>query len=268
MTALAWQDGAAGRFDVDGKSLEYGMFGPPPGEGPTIVLLHEGLGCLALWRDFPARLSAALGLGVFAWSREGYGGSARVPPPWPLDYMTTEAVERLPLALDALGAGPVILFGHSDGATIASEYAGRAEDARIKGLVLMAPHFFTEPGGQASIRATHEAFLAGPLRERLAKYHASADDTFLGWSGAWLDPKFEGRWRVDDVLGGIEVPTLALQGADDEYGTLAHIEALQAASQGPVQVEIIPDCRHSPHLERPDAVLAAVKAFVAGLDGA
>lgn len=265
MTAsLDWREGA-GVFEIDGRELEYAMFGPAPADAPTIVLLHEGLGALKLWRDFPERLAAATGCGVFVWSRAGYGQSDPVQPPWPLDYMTIEAMEQLPQALDAISPKRAVLFGHSDGGTIAAIYGGSVSDARVRGLILMAPHFFTEPGGQASIAATRAAFIDGGLRDRLARHHRDVDATFHGWSGAWLDPGFAGVWNVEDVLDYIRVPVLAIQGRQDEYGTLAHIEALEARVGAPVERAIIEDCRHAPHLEQPDATLAAVADFLATL---
>ena len=265
MASLTWRDGAEGVFEIDGKRLEYAMLGPGPEAGLTLVLLHEGLGSLALWRDFPQRVAAATGCGVFLWSRAGYGRSDPVPPPWPLDYMTHEAVEALPQVLDAIGLEKGVLLGHSDGATIAAIHSGNVADLRIRGLILMAPHFFTQPGGQASIAKTRDAFREGPLRERMSRYHQDVDSTFNGWAGVWLDPTFDRDWNVEDALDYLRIPVLAIQGADDEYGTLAHIEAIEARSRAPVDRVIIPDCRHSPHLEQPEATLAAVTDFVARL---
>lgn len=259
---LDWRDGGAGKFDIGGRRLEFAMAGPAPEAAPTIVLLHEGLGALKLWRDFPPSLTQKTGFGVFAWSRAGYGGSDPVPPPWPLDYMTREATENLPAVLDAIGVRRAILFGHSDGATIAAIHAGTVSDQRVRGLILMAPHFFTEPGGQASIAKTRSAFLDGGLRERLARHHRNVDATFLGWSGAWLDPAFERDWNVEDALDYIRIPSLAIQGRHDEYGTFAHIEALETRASGPVERVIVEDCRHAPHLEQPEATLTAVKSFL------
>lgn len=265
MPQIEWSDGGIGQIVVEGAVLECGMVGPSPAEAPTIVLLHEGLGSLRLWRDFPEKLQATTGCGVFAWSRLGYGQSDLAPLPRPLDYMTIEAERCLPEVLNAFGFQQGMLLGHSDGASIVAIFAGVIDDPRIQALILMAPHFFTEPGGQTAISATRNAYLSGPLRERLGKYHKDADSTFLGWADAWLHPDFDGAWNIEESLGQFSVPTLAIQGAQDEYGTLAHIEALQARSPAPVKVQIIEDCRHSPHLEKPDAVLQAVSAFIASL---
>ena len=147
MTAFPWIEGVGGDVFADGKRLEAAAFGPPPDKAPTIVMLHEGLGCLALWRDFPQKLAAATGHGVFAYSRAGYGGSDPVDLPRPLDYMSREARFSLPALLEAIGLKRGILLGHSDGASIAAIYAGEHADERIKGLILMAPHLFTEDDG-------------------------------------------------------------------------------------------------------------------------
>jgi pimeloyl-ACP methyl ester carboxylesterase len=259
---IDWSDGSTAHITIDGATLECGMFGPAPGIAPTIVLLHEGLGALSLWRSFPQKLSDRTGMGVFAWSRLGYGQSDLAPMPRPLDYMSIEGERCLPEVLDAFGFQDGAIFGHSDGATIAAIFAGAHHDLRVRALILMAPHFFTEPGGQTAIAVTRDAYLNGPLRERLSKYHRDVDATFLGWADAWLDPAFSGVWSVEAGLSNITVPTLAIQGAQDEYGTLAHIEALAAQSPSPVETAIIENCRHSPHQEKPEETLAAVSNFL------
>ena len=262
MQQIEWRDGGAAHIAVEAARLECGMFGPAPGDAPTIVLLHEGLGALSLWRKFPQALSERTGMGVFAWSRMGYGQSDLAALPRPLDYMTIEGERCLPEVLTAFGFKDGAIFGHSDGATIAAIFAGAHHDPRVKALILMAPHFFTEPGGQAAIVATRNAYLNGPLRERLSKYHRDVDSTFLGWADAWLDPAFSGVWNVEASLSNIKIPTLAIQGAQDEYGTLAHIEALAAQSPSTVETAIIEDCRHSPHQEKPEETLAVVAEFL------
>jgi pimeloyl-ACP methyl ester carboxylesterase len=247
-----------------GKRLECAGYGPVPGQAPTIVLLHEGLGCLALWRDFPERLAAATGWGVFAYSRAGYGRSEAAALPRPLDYMTLEARDVLPEVLAAIGFETGILMGHSDGATIAAEYPGNHEDHRVRGLVVMAPHFFTEAGGLASIAEAKEAFAAGDLREKMAKYHDDAEATFRGWNDAWLDPGFR-DWHVGEVIDYWRVPCLAIQGADDQYGTLRQIEEIETRSYAPVETLILPGVKHAPHAEATEAVLAAVTEFTVRL---
>jgi pimeloyl-ACP methyl ester carboxylesterase len=260
---MVWGVGA-GRLQAAGFDLECQCFGPPPGQAPTLVLLHEGLGAVALWRDFPQALADATGWGVFAYSRAGYGRSGPRALPWPLDYMTREATHVLPDVLQAIGFQNGILMGHSDGATIAAIYAGSVEDFRVRGLVLMAPHFFTEPMGLAAIAKARTAYEQGDLRAKLAKYHDTPDIAFRGWNDSWLAEGFA-KWNVADVIEYLRIPTLAIQGDADEYGSLAQIEALDTRSYAPVDVEILPQCGHAPHLDAPQAVLAAVGEFCARL---
>jgi pimeloyl-ACP methyl ester carboxylesterase len=260
---IDWRAGE-GTLTAGGKHLEWAAYGPGPDDAPVIVMLHEGLGCVALWRDFPAKVSTATGLPVLAYSRAGYGQSDTIRLPRPLDYMTREAVDVLPDILDAIGARQFILLGHSDGATIAAEHAGRTGDARVAALILMAPHFFTEPMGLAEIALAGDAFRTGGLKERMAKYHRDPDAAFRGWNDAWLDPGFK-AWNVAGVLDGLRIPVLAIQGADDQYGTPAQLEAIRTRSSGPVEVALLGDCRHSPHLDKPQETLQAIAAFTSRL---
>ncbi len=262
MTAFPWTDGAAGALVADGKRLEAAACGPSPGSAPTIVMLHEGLGCVALWRDFPEKLAAATGWGVFVYSRAGYGQSDPVELPRPLDYMTREARFSLPEVLDAIGFRRGILFGHSDGASIATIYAGEHADERVEGLVLMAPHVFTEEPGLASIAEARAAYETGDLREKLARYHAHVDSAFLGWDGAWLNPGFK-AWNIEEFVNRWRVPALLIQGADDQYGTIAQIRAIEARTPALVASLILEACRHSPHVDRPQATLDAAVGFCA-----
>ncbi len=262
MKPYSWADGAAGAIVADGKRLEAAAYGPAPGAAPTVVMLHEGLGCVALWRKFPAKLAAATGFGVFVYSRAGYGRSDPVDLPLPLDYMTREARFSLPQALEAVGLQQGVLIGHSDGASIAAIYAGEHADERLKGLVLMAPHVFAEAPGLASIAGAKRAYETGDLRAKLAKFHRHVDCAFLGWNGAWLDPGFK-AWNIEEFVDRWRVPSLLIQGADDQYGTIAQIRAIEQRTPAPVASLILDDCRHSPHLERPQATLDAVAAFCA-----
>lgn len=260
---LEWSDTPASPLTVGGVQLEYAAYGPAPGDAPTIVMLHEGLGSVALWRDFPRQVAQATGFGVFVYSRQGYGASDPAPLPRPLDFMTREAMDVLPGVLDAAGFRRGILFGHSDGATIAAIYAGSVADHRVRGLILMAPHFFTERDGLAAIARTAEAFET-ELEPRMAKYHRDPDNAFRGWADAWLDPGFR-DWNVAEVIDYLRIPTLAIQGRQDQYGTLAQIEEIETRSYAPVDLCILDDCRHAPHLEQPQAVLEAVAEFAARL---
>ncbi len=237
MSGFQWIEGVGGEIIADGKRLEAVAYGPPPDQAPTIVMLHEGLGCVALWRDFPAKLAAATGHGVFAYSRAGYGGSERIDLPRPLDYMSREARFSLPVVLEGIGLERGMLLGHSDGASIAAIYAGEHADERIKGLVLMAPHVFTEEMGLASIAEAQRAYKTSDLRAKLAKYHAHVDNAFCGWNGAWLDPGFK-AWNIEDAVGRWRAPALLIQGADDQYGTIA----ANPRHRGPLARP-----RHEPH---------------------
>ena len=260
-----WRAGVSSALTIGGVRLEAICHGPAPDRAPTLVMLHEGLGCLALWRDFPQKLAEATGFGVFAYSRAGYGQSDPVALPRPLDYMTCEALETLPQLLDAIRFRRGVLLGHSDGASIAAIYAGSVEDFRVRGLVLMAPHFFTEPSGLASIAAAREAFAHGDLRAKLAKYHRNVDNAFRGWSDAWLDPGFR-AWNIADCIDYWRVPTLAIQGVDDQYGTGAQIREIETRAYSPVDVAIFEDCQHSPHLEQPEKTLATIVDFCVRLE--
>lgn len=264
--ASSWSDGWSGRVPIDGVALEIALFGPPPqADGkPVVMLLHEGLGCVALWRDFPARLAALTGAPVLAWSRRGYGASDLAELPRPLDYMTGEAEQALPALLDWLDAPSFVLAGHSDGASIAALYAGGRSDDRLAGLVLIAPHFFTEEAGLASIAEARTAYQTTDLPARLGKYHADADHCFYGWNDAWLDPGFK-SWNIEACLPTISVPILFVQGAEDQYGSLAQLETVRQNCPARLEELILPDCRHSPHIEQPEALLAGFQDFLDGL---
>lgn len=246
---------------VNGSKLECRCIGPSPADSPTIVLLHEGLGCKALWRTFPDQLSSLTNCGVFNYSRSGYGRSDAVKLPRPLDYMSREAIENLPVVLDAIGAKKIILLGHSDGASIASIYAGSVIDHRVRGLILMAPHFFTEQISLDAIKEARKAFEQGDLREKLSRYHQHVDAVFNGWIDAWLHPEFL-QWDISDNLDYIRVPVLAIQGVQDQYGTVAHIETLEERCYAPVERVMLENCQHAPHLEQPDAALASIGDFI------
>ncbi|PPQ39789.1 alpha/beta fold hydrolase [Rhodopila globiformis] len=257
---------------VTGGALEAAWWGPGPAEAPTLVLLHEGLGCVALWRDVPERLAAATGWGVFAYSRSGYGRSTPATLPRPLTYMHHEAQVVLPEVLEAAGIRRCALVGHSDGGSIAAIYAGSAGSAAppapsspaILGLVTIAAHFFVEDINIASIERIKVEYETGPLRAKLARYHDDVDGAFYGWNGAWLDPDFR-RFDITGFLPGIQVPILGLQGADDPYGTDEQLHVLKANVRAPVEIALIPGAKHSPHLEARDGTLAAITGFIAAI---
>jgi pimeloyl-ACP methyl ester carboxylesterase len=250
-----------GTLAIGASSLEYRMIGPAPDAAPTIVMLHEGLGCVGLWGEFPERLAAATGASVFVYSRAGYGGSSPVPLPRPLDYMQVEALEVLPKVLDAIGFRRGILLGHSDGASIAAIYAGGVQDHRIRAVVMMAPHFVVEDISVRSIAEIRTAYEQGGLKTKLARWHRDVDNAFHGWNGAWLDPKFR-DWDISSALAYIRVPVLIVQGEDDQYGTLRQIEIAEEECYCPLEVKIIPGAAHSPYREAPEATLKAMADFI------
>jgi len=260
MADFEWNPGKPAMLNVAGRRLEAVCFGPSPDDAPTIVMLHEGLGCVALWRDFPQKLASETGMGVFVYSRAGYGQSDPADLPRPLDYMSIEAFEVLPRVLDSLRFQSGILLGHSDGASIAAIYAGGVEDHRVRGLVLIAPHFFTEEEGLSSIAAAAIAYENGDLREKLAKYHNNPDNAFWGWNKAWLDPGFR-DWNIADAIDYWRIPVLAVQGGEDQYGTLGQISEIETRIYSPVDVAILENCGHSPHIEQPEALLKTVGDF-------
>ena len=245
---------------LDGKQLETAWWGPPPEDAPTLVLLHEGLGSVGLWRDFPAALQAALGCGVFAYSRFGYGRSSSIELPRPLSYMHDEAREILGRVLDAAGIRRCVLVGHSDGGSIAAIYAGESHDPRVIGLALIAAHFIVEDVSVESIAGITRDYEAGQLKERLARHHDDVEAAFRGWSGAWLDPAFR-TWNITRQVEGIAVPLLLLQGADDAYGTVEQLRVAERHARCKVETMLIPGARHSPHAEAPEATCAAVTGF-------
>jgi pimeloyl-ACP methyl ester carboxylesterase len=249
----------SGFLTVGDTQLEYRVAGDTAAP-PSIVMLHEGLGSATLWGDVPDKLAAATGTTVFAYSRAGYGASSPVRLPRPLTYMHDEAQHVLPPLLDAIGFRRGLLLGHSDGASIAAIYAGSVTDHRVRGLVLIAPHFFTEPEGLAAIHAAKSAYETGDLKPRLARWHKNVDVAFYGWNGAWLDPGFR-AWDITDALAYIRVPVEVVQGENDQYGTIRQVEVAQEECYCPVEVAMIPGAGHSPQREKPDVTLEAIAGF-------
>ena len=244
--------------------LEYAWVGDP-GAAIDMVFLHEGLGSLSMWRDFPQRLCDAGGFRGLVFSRYGYGRSTPRPAPekWPVDFMHVHAREVLPqvfrkLGLDADGRCPW-LFGHSDGGSIAIIYAASFPRAAA-GIVAVAPHIMVESLSIASIEAARVAYLETDLKSRLARHHADPDSAFFGWNDVWLDRRFR-DWSIEAMLPAITCPLLALQGTDDEYGTLAQIRGI-AARCPQTEMAALDRCGHSPHRDRPDEVIRLVTAFV------
>jgi pimeloyl-ACP methyl ester carboxylesterase len=251
---------STGFLRIGASDLEYRMIGPAPDEAPTIVMLHEGLGSVGLWGEFPERLQAATGAGVFLYSRAGYGQSTPTRLPRPLDYMQIEALDVLPKILEAIGFRRGILIGHSDGASIAAIYAGGVGDHRVRAVALIAPHFIVEDISVASIAEIKAAYETTNLRAKLARWHKDVDNAFYGWNGAWLDPKFR-EWDISDYLAYIRVPVAVIQGVDDQYGTIRQVEIAEEECYCPVDVAMIEGAGHSPHREAPEATLDVISEF-------
>jgi pimeloyl-ACP methyl ester carboxylesterase len=251
-----------GSLAIDGAELEYRLIGAQPADGPCIVMLHEGLGSVGLWGDFPDKLHHATGASVFVYSRAGYGASSPVTLPRPLDYMQREAREVLPQLLDMIGFREGMLVGHSDGASIAALYAGSYQDHRLDGVVLIAPHVIVEDISIRSIAAIKTAYETSELRTKLARWHKDVDNAFHGWNGAWLDPAFR-AWDITEALAYIRVPVAVIQGADDQYGTARQIDIVRDECYCPVEVTMLPAVGHSPHREAPERTLKVIADFAA-----
>lgn len=252
-----------GFLHISGIALEYLRLGPAPGDAPTLVLLHEGLGCVSLWKYFPEQLARATGMGVLAYSRAGYGGSDPSPLPRPLSFMHSEGLTVLPQVLNAAGIRKAVLVGHSDGASIALIHAGGSGDERVKGLVLMAPHVLVEEITLAGIRAAGEAYEKTGLRQRLQSHHGdNVDGAFLGWHRAWLDPGFR-WWNLESFLPAIQVPVLLIQGEEDNYGSVLQLETIERRLPKKPEILLLAACGHAPFRDQPEATIRAIAAFVA-----
>ena len=232
-------------------------------DAPLLIFLHEGLGSRSMWRDFPQRLCAASGCRGLVYSRPGYGRSTPRRPDehWGVDFMHRQANELLPALRQALHIEqPAWLVGHSDGASIALLHAAQYPDA-VAGLVLMAPHLFVEQISVGSIERTRELFISTDLAQRLARHHADVDSAFWGWNDIWLDPAFRG-WNIEAEVARIRCPVLAIQGIDDEYGTMEQIRRIRQHLPSAQLLELA-DCGHSPHRDQPAQVVAASAGFIA-----
>ncbi len=244
---------------VQGHRLEYQRIGSADADVPTLVFLHEGLGSIGQWRDFPARIASETGLPAIVYARYGYGQSDVLQQPFGIDFMHREALESLPEFLRLLKVERPLLVGHSDGASIALIYAGAGHP--LEGLVAMAPHVFVEDISIAGIRAARQAFETTALRQRLARYHRDPEKTFRGWNDVWLVPAFR-NWNIESFLPAIKCPLLAIQGHADEYGSMAQLDAIARGVSGPVTLLKLEHSGHSPHKDQADVVARAIVAFV------
>lgn len=252
------------KLNVLGHDLEVQRIAARCTERPEIVFLHEGLGSVSHWKDFPARVAAATQCGVTVYSRYGSGQSDLLAEAHGVGYMHEEALHSLPVLLGKLQIENPILVGHSDGASIALIYAG-AHD-HVRGLVVLAPHVFVEELSVSSIAEATVKFETTNLPEKLGRHHRDAARTFWGWNNIWLHPDFR-QWNIEEYLSRITCPILVIQGLDDQYGTMAQVEAIEKQSGGRVQVIRLADCRHSPQRDQPEATLEAIAKFVRRLAG-
>lgn len=246
---------------VRGKRLEAAWHGPGPAEAPTLVFLHDGLGCVDLWRDFPRRVSEAAGCGALVYSRPGHGRSDPAEARRSLRFMHEEAL-LLPEILEAAGVRRPVLVGQSDGGSIAIIHAGSPGGGNVLAVVSEAAHVFCEEKTRQAITAALGEYRHGTLRQKLLRYHGeNVDSVFGGWAGAWLDAGFA-DWNIEAYLRRVRVPLLAIQGDRDEYGSIRQLDAIQAGSGGPVERLVVAGAGHSPHRDRPDRIVEAIAAFL------
>jgi pimeloyl-ACP methyl ester carboxylesterase len=253
-----------GFITVGAARLEYKLWFGAGDSDITVVLLHEGLGCVDLWRDLPTALREATGCNVFAYSRQGYGRSDPVAVPRPIGYMHHEAYRVLPAILDHLASSRVVLVGHSDGASIALLHAGHEPHPSVAGIVALAPHVFVEPCCIDAITSAARAYRDSGLRDRLQVYHsARVDGAFWGWNKVWLSRQFL-DWNIESSLPSINVPVRVIQGQDDPYGTIAQVDAITSAC--PVADAVVLErCGHAPQRDCPVETLDAIVQSVTAL---
>jgi pimeloyl-ACP methyl ester carboxylesterase len=244
-----------------GRSLAYEWIGKERNGKPSLVFLHEGLGSIRQWRDFPEKVCAATGCSALVYDRYGYGQSDILQEERrTVRFMHDEALSALPELLKQLNLHNPILVGHSDGASIALIHAGAGH--AVRGVVAMAPHVFIEPMCISSIRKATETFENTNLAERLGRYHRDARKTFYGWADVWLDPEFKG-WDIrEEYLPGVRCPVLAIQGHDDEYGTMAQLDEIERRVSGPCGLLKLENCGHAPFRDQPEVVLSSIGSFV------
>lgn len=249
---------------IDGHRIEYRLTTPDDALAPTVVFLHEGLGSQASWRDLPERLAQRTGCGTLTYSRWGYGGSEARPTPWPLSYLHDEGRTDLPALLQHCGLTDTVLFGHSDGGSIAL-IAAAAFPGLTRGIITEAAHVMVEDITTDGLRAALSLFDSDEFHAAMVRLHgANADAVFGGWSTAWLSPAFR-SWDIRPLLPEVTCPVLAIQGLDDEYGTEAQVDSIAALVSGPVEPWLIAGCGHTPHRDRADDVLDRAAAFIARL---
>lgn len=245
--------------ELDDERIEYRYLPSPVPRAPTLVFLHQGLGSVSAWRDVPQELAGRTGCAAFWYSRRGYGWSDPVRGPRAPDYMLVEARVTLPRLLQAFGLDDIILIGHSDGGTIALAYLGSGLPARA--AIAVAPHVRDERITHETIALQRGQWYDGLLRDRLQRHHRDADDMFLSWTGVWLSERFRG-WSIEPLLQGVTVPTLGLQGFQDETGSMVHLDTMASLISAPVELQKFDDCRHDPFREYPARTLDACASFL------
>ena len=240
--------------------IEYSFYEVKRPATPTIVMLHEGLGALSLWRDIPRKLSSLINCSVFVYSRHGYGQSDFINSEFDAKYMHKEALYILPQVLNHFDISNPILYGHSDGASIALIHASSA-DTEIMGLILEAPHVFVEEISLDGLKGAKKAFEEGGLKASLAKHHRKPEMIFRCWNNIWLSPEFL-TWNIVSCLSKIKCPALLIQGETDAYGTLSQIDTIEKNLSGSSEKKILPHVGHSPHRENPELVLRSIQQFI------
>ena len=251
-----------GVLNIDGLFIEYRKFSGTKA-GPMIVLLHEGLGSVSAWKDFPENLCKVTGLSVFLYSRAGYGNSSPIELPRSVDFHSDEAVRVLPKILDAAEIERCILLGHSDGASIATIYASaKSLDNQAERLILLAPHIFAEEKCVTAVEQAIKAYEKGNLRKALRKFHGKNPEcAFRGWSGVWTDLEFS-CWSIEEHLPFIKIPVLAIRGEDDPYNTVSHLDGITEKVSGEVECFNLSNCAHAPHKEQEEQVLMLIEKFL------
>ncbi|MFO7752486.1 MAG: alpha/beta hydrolase [Desulfobacteraceae bacterium] len=247
---------------IGSKKIEYQWHGPLPGDAPTLIFLHEGLGCVSMWKDFPEKLAEKSGCGALVYSRFGYGESDSCSLPRNTKFMHEEGLDVLPGIIEKTGTRDHILIGHSDGGSISLIYAGGLCPTSLLGVVSIASHVFCETVTLESIRKAKKAWEKGNLKEKLYRYHKeNTEVAFRGWNDVWLDPAFV-NWNIEEFLFKIEAPVLAVQGENDPYGTREQVDRIVKNVKGPALPLMVPECGHAPHLENPSLLLDVLAAFI------
>tara|TARA_B100001057_G_scaffold500874_1_gene618441 strand:+ start:113 stop:898 length:786 start_codon:yes stop_codon:yes gene_type:complete len=245
---------------IAGGKIEYSFYEVKRPAAPTIIMLHEGLGALSLWRDLPRKISNLINCSVFVYSRHGYGQSDFINSEFDAEYMHKEALYILPQILNHFDISNPILYGHSDGASIALIHAS-SEDTEIIGLILEAPHVFVEEISLDGLEGAKKAFEQGGLKASLAKHHSEPEMIFRCWNNIWLSPEFL-TWNIVSCLSNIQCPALLIQGETDAYGTLSQLDTIEKNVSGICEKKILPKIGHSPHRENPKLVLRSIQQFI------